>query len=187
MADCPRCLVERLRPPEGEHDACPCLACRGAWLPAPAARRLVANPFGPLESLPRIQTGSNALRCPECRAELTRHRVARVEIDLCSPHGVWFDHQEIDRVRAAAEQHRRGELSPVVTTTGLTAAATITAAALSSSPATRTASDTVSNTDAALAAGDVGLAVLELVDTGEVASGAFEVLAGVFEALFSGL
>lgn len=196
MVHCPRCLVERLRKPEGEHDGRPCRTCRGAWLPTASADRLIVGPFGPLAALPRLPTGINALRCPECNAELERRQVAGIEIDVCPDHGVWFDHQEIDRVRAAAERHRRGEPLAVAEL----AATAVAAVVITPMPNHQSQSDgvalelaasaaelAVSTAEAATSSGDVTVAVLEVVDVGEVAGGALELLSGALEALFSGL
>lgn len=195
MADCPRCLVEQLRPPEGEYDGRACKACRGAWLPTDAAQRLIADPFGALANLPRSPTGVHAPRCPTCRAALERRNVAAIEIDVCMQHGAWFDHREIDRVRSAATQHRQAELAPH--DRGL--AATAVASVLINPSATQSsqsndagldiavdAADLALSTADVTGATDVAVSVLEIVDVGEVAGGAFELLSGALEALFSG-
>lgn len=174
MDACPRCLVERLCPPEGEHAGRPCRSCRGAWLPTDAALRLIAGPFGPLTELPRLPTGH--LRCPVCHAELERHHIAAIELDLCPAHGVWFDHAEIDRIHAAAGHDPAPEI----------AVAAIAVAPLPS-PHTDTTELALSTVEATTEAGDLAIAVLEVVDVGTVADGAFEVLSAALEALFSGL
>lgn len=208
MAHCPRCLVEHLRPPEGEHLGRACRACRGAWLPALAAQRLIADPFGPLADLPRLPTGNHALRCPGCRAELERRRVADIEIDVCPGHGAWFDHQEIDRIRGAAEHHRRGR--PGLHRAEFVAAAVavavaqqppnhasqsdevavelaVEAADVAVSAVVAHVDTAVTTVEAAAGSGDVAVAVLEVVDVGEVGGGALELLSSALEALFSGL
>jgi Zn-finger nucleic acid-binding protein len=185
MADCPRCLVERLHPAKGEHGGSACRACRGAWLPTDAALRLLADPFGPLETLPRLPTGIHALRCPTCRAALERRHVAAIELDVCLQHGVWFDHREIDRVRTAAEQHRHGLVAPQPPTHGLAAAAVL----ISPTPTHSSQSNNGALEPIGEAADvtDVAVSALEIVDIGEVTGGAFELLSGALEALFSGL
>lgn len=234
MMSCPRCLEHRLRAPDGEHDARACKHCKGAWLPVAAARRVVEGPFGPLAAFPVVRVGNGALRCPECGEELVRRRVVGVEIDGCEAHGVWFDHSEVERIRAAAQQPRGAELAVGAAVVMATAATVLFAPSQTSAGRRDPSSDVdvagvidvtvtsidvaatgvdvaataVAGADVAVASADVaasGLEVaasagegvvgaLEVVDVGEAAgasvevvSGAFDVLAGLFEGLFSGL
>lgn len=233
MMSCPRCLEHRLRAPDGEYDARACKHCKGAWLPVAAARRVVEGPFGPLAAFPVVGVGNGALRCPECGEELVRRRVVGVEIDGCEAHGVWFDHSEVERIRAAAQQPRGAELavgavvmataatvlfapsqtsagrreqySDVdvggvldVTVTSIDVAAAgadvATTAVTGADVAVASADVAASGLEVAASAGDGVVGALEVVDVGaaagasvEVVSGAFDVLAGLFEGLFSGL
>ena len=202
MSSCPRCLEHRLLAPDGEYDARACASCRGAWLPTAAARRVLAGAFGPLDALPTVKAGFGALRCPDCAVELVRRRVAGVEIDVCAAHGVWFDHREVERVRAAALQPHGAGLA--------VGAVAVAAATLAESPLSQratasnadmgavldvtmiTADVASSSLDVAAAAGDGVLGALDVVDVGEIAgvgveaaSGAFDALAHLFEGLFS--
>jgi Zn-finger nucleic acid-binding protein len=46
--------------------------------------------------------------CPHCARALTRRSGGAVELDVCMPHGVWFDRGELVRFADAALQARAG-------------------------------------------------------------------------------
>jgi Zn-finger nucleic acid-binding protein len=200
MHACPRCLDSRLRERRDGTDpgALVCRACHGVWLTAAAAQGVLPARFGPLAELPTVPTGFAALRCPECRGELVRRRVAGVEIDVCDRHGGWFDHREVERIRAAAH-HDDGAALAI----GIGVATVAAAVPFTQSPAppamNASAADlgtvveggaivvdvALTSADVAAAASEVGGVGLEVVDVGEVAGGAFDVLAGIFDGLLS--
>jgi hypothetical protein len=209
--DCPRCfeegaLAHRGEPPEARG----CAGCQGAWLSVAAARRLIEGPFGALGELPAAATRAAALRCPGCKNVMARRRVAEVEIDVCMDHGVWFDHTEVERVQAAA----RPRVGAGLATAAIFGTAVVADLATSIyGPPGAGPRPMASNADAgsvievAASVGDVGLAAVDIaasgaetvgsavLDAGAVevvgagveaaGSGALEVLASLFEGLFS--
>lgn len=209
--DCPRCFKERALAHRGEPpEARGCAGCQGAWLSVAAARRLIEAPFGPLGELPVVHTKA-PLRCPSCEQALERRRVAEVEIDVCAEHGVWFDHREVERVQAAA---RRPGVRAGLATAAIIGTAVVADMATSiygpggAGPRPMTSNaDAGSVIEVAASVGDVGIAAVEIagsgaealgsavVDAGAVevvgagveaaGSGALEVLASLFEGLFS--
>ena len=203
--DCPRCF-ERLalgdRKVEAEVRGC--AACQGVWLSPAAARRLIEGPFGALNRLPRLATGNAALRCPTCGEALERRKVAEVEIDVCAEHGVWFDHTEVERVHAAARRPHRGDGLATAAVIGTAVAAEVMTSIYAplSQPGQRPAEGAdvgviadgaeivvdvgVTAIDVAVSSGEaIGTAVVEGGALEAVGSGALELLASLFEGLFS--
>lgn len=203
--DCPRCF-ERLTLGNRNVDveASGCASCHGAWLPLAAAQRLIEGPFGALAGLPRVSAGNAALRCPVCRTALERRRVAGVEIDACAEHGVWFDHKEVEHVQAAARRPRLG--AGLATAAAIGTAVAVDMATSIYGPMSRPGPRPAENMDAGVAAdglevvADVGVTAIDVaVSSAEVigsavveggaaeavGSGALEVLASIFEGLFS--
>jgi Zn-finger nucleic acid-binding protein len=133
---CPRCrespreLVAHLL---GDTLLDECGACGGVWLDAAAFDRLVksrdaqavlAGAGGPHLTL---EAYSNAapdsltpryLPCPDCGQLMNRKNFAStsgVIIDVCKPHGIWFDRDELGRIvqfvmKGGLETSRRREL-----------------------------------------------------------------------------
>lgn len=210
--DCPRCF-EKWAPGdrEKEIEARGCAACQGVWLTPAAARRLIERPFGALGKLPRISAGNAALRCPTCHKELERCGVAEVEIDVCAEHGVWFDHREVERVHAAARRPRVGDGLATAAAIGTAVVAEVATSIYA--PLSRPEQRPVEGTDVGVIADgaeivvDVGVTAIDVavssaeavgsavVEAGAieaasagveaVGSGALEVLASLFEGLFS--
>ncbi len=210
--DCPRCFERWAHGnQQAEIEARGCAACQGVWLAPAAARRLIEGPFGALGKLPRISAGNAALRCPSCREALERCRVAEVEVDVCAVHGVWFDHTEVERVHAAARRPRSGDGLATAAVIGTAVAAEVMTSIYAplSRPGQRPAEGAdvgviadgaeivvdvgVTAVDVAVSSGEaIGSAVveagaIEAVSAGAeaVGSGALELLASLFEGLFS--
>lgn len=213
MRNCPRCFEEGALAYRGEApEARGCAACKGVWLSPAAARRLVEGPFGRLADLPAVATKA-PLRCPECGQPLERRRVAGVEVDVCPDDGVWFDHTEVERVQAAARRPRgdAGLASAGVAVLGTAVAAEVVAATIYA-PGQRPAAqagqaDAGGLADVAEGVIDVGATAIDVAASGAevigaaivdgggvevaaagaeaVGSGAFEVLASIFEGIFS--
>jgi Zn-finger nucleic acid-binding protein len=107
---CPRCSTpfeRRALEPRPAHEATVyvCTACRGCFVRGPDWDTLVGAeraPFEPTGSEP-IPTPApaatfKAVRCPACPREMERVSFAArsaVVIDVCPPHGVWFDAGEL--------------------------------------------------------------------------------------------
>lgn len=100
-ARCPRCVTPTLVP---GHDVHVCTGCGGVWLDAERARRLLAPLGADLQQSAAPQTAAAA--CPVCGhgMYICLTRLAGVEIDVCAPHGVWFDRHELERVSQAVSR-----------------------------------------------------------------------------------
>lgn len=100
-ARCPRCATPTLVP---GHDVHVCTGCGGVWLDAERARRLLAPLGADLQQSAAPQTAPVA--CPVCGQGMyiCLTRLAGVEIDVCAPHGVWFDRHELERVSQAVSR-----------------------------------------------------------------------------------
>jgi Zn-finger nucleic acid-binding protein len=105
---CPGCAGTLARHRVGEVESWLCAACEGRWLDRPWIDRLLADrerqasllwnsePVPPVDEPP-----APSRRCPSCKGELARLHFAtgsEVLIDLCQPHGIWFDRDELARV-----------------------------------------------------------------------------------------
>jgi Zn-finger nucleic acid-binding protein len=95
---CPRCATPTLVP---GHDVHVCTGCGGVWLDDARARQLLAPLGADLQPSAMPQTAPVA--CPVCGhgMYICLTRLAGVEIDVCGPHGVWFDRSELERVSHA--------------------------------------------------------------------------------------
>jgi Zn-finger nucleic acid-binding protein len=73
-----------------------CTQCRGAWVPAVELdEQLGEHPaYAP--------SPHAAVACPACKAAMSPVAIAGVEIDRCAADGVWFDADELDRIRKVA-------------------------------------------------------------------------------------
>lgn len=153
----------------------------------------------------RVDT-NHAIACPICRSALQRTRVGNsgVDVDYCTQHGTWFDKDELGRVaqsfataRAYGQQGGGGfgtgaTVAVGAGVAGAAVAGTALAVASHENQARRFAED-MDPEDAADAlelavdggsvAFEVGAAVGDAVDVGEVAGGVFEILGGLFEGL----
>lgn len=118
--ECPRCTKEILKPNhyEGvEIDTCP--SCKGAWLDLGEATHIVQirekkftsqTVTAALESaqggIPEHEINHD-LNCPKCSQAMKPVNYAvnsGIIIDRCkSNHGLWFDHQELEKIQAYRE------------------------------------------------------------------------------------
>lgn len=97
-ARCPRCATPTLVP---GHEVHVCTGCGGVWLDAERARQLLAPLGADLQPSAAPWTGSAG--CPVCGhgMYICLTRLAGVELDVCGPHGAWFDRLELERVSQA--------------------------------------------------------------------------------------
>lgn len=93
-----------------------CSSCGGVWLEAAAFDRLVKSRDeqatvlagrGPHLELDAFERGSGGLEapryvpCPECHHLMNRKNfgdLSGVIVDVCKPHGIWFDRDELGRI-----------------------------------------------------------------------------------------
>jgi Zn-finger nucleic acid-binding protein len=112
---CPRCAVELTAEIVGALALHRCASCRGVWLDPETFRLLCeadakaregraaeAAASGYLHSS-RREDRVQYLRCPVCNDLMSRVNFARVSgviLDVCRPHGAWFDAGELRAVRS---------------------------------------------------------------------------------------
>lgn len=115
-------------------DECP--QCHGVWLDVTAVERVirerrqssVSEILGmapragqPVASNPSFDTNRMYLKCPDCEQVMNRVNFGRrsgIIVDVCKPHGTWFDANELPRIvefvsrggLEAAEQRRLEEM-----------------------------------------------------------------------------
>lgn len=169
MKPCPRCFERSLQPVLATPGAEVCPHCRGAWVGSVKIAPLLEPRFGPLDGLPMVPPPYAALRCPDCRSELVRRRIADIEVDICGTHGIWFDHRELERVEAAA---RRTDSAPKLGATAVAAAVVAGAAAVAPlEPVSQGLGPgevvelTLDAADVAVSTIDIGGSVIELLAT----------------------
>jgi Zn-finger nucleic acid-binding protein len=114
---CPDCKVGLAVVSSGSILAQRCGRCRGIWLDPASFRRLcdeetrppdeetaIARSAGPSRSARggRAEDRVRYRACPECDDVMNRSnfgRVSGVVIDVCRPHGAWFDRGELAAIR----------------------------------------------------------------------------------------
>lgn len=104
---CPRCSLPLGQTLARDVEAALCGRCTGIWLDRETFRRLCEEPgryarvFGPPLLTPPAGDLSRHLCCPHCAEIMTRKsfpKSSSIVIDLCHEHGVWFDHDELQRI-----------------------------------------------------------------------------------------
>jgi Zn-finger nucleic acid-binding protein len=97
-----------------------CMACGGVWADAEASRRIATTVDREIvsiakraathaaESEPRLErlTPDGARACPVCGGALRSVRSGHVPVDVCAPHGTWFDRDELGRLARNLEFER---------------------------------------------------------------------------------
>jgi Zn-finger nucleic acid-binding protein len=186
---CPRCRELELHTGEAEAITVhACGRCGGVWLDPADADKLLewVHVQAWQEPVP--------LGCPVCRQTMQGRHVAEagVLVDGCPGHGVWFDHQELERVAGAVARKRGRPMPPLpgpatggAVLAGVVAASAVGAFALASAeggpPAdedARHAADVV--LEGVIIGPDVALAGAQL--TAEAGDTVVEAGSGVVEA-----
>ena len=115
IRSCPRCDGDKLQARMvGEVLIDECQSCHGAFLDVCAVEHIVrerrqasaAAIIGMVESTPRwdvppATSGRMYLKCPDCDQVMNRVNFGRrsgVLVDVCKPHGTWFDAGELPKV-----------------------------------------------------------------------------------------
>ena len=115
---CPDCKVGLAVAPSGSILAQRCVRCRGIWLDPASFQRLCEEEARPPDEETGIRPSPGAApsrggarpaddrvryrACPECGDVMNRAnfgRVSGVVIDVCRPHGAWFDRGELGAIR----------------------------------------------------------------------------------------
>ncbi|MCA9625671.1 MAG: zf-TFIIB domain-containing protein [Myxococcales bacterium] len=104
---CPRCHEPMSPRLYADLDLDECDACGGVFVEAPMMDRIFARERSaplhlalPKREAPR-ETQVRYLKCPICETLMNRKifgRVSGVVVDVCKPHGVWFDAGELQAV-----------------------------------------------------------------------------------------
>jgi Zn-finger nucleic acid-binding protein len=108
---CPRCRGALRRRSLGASDVIECSSCAGLWLAQETVQRLVEqaeradlDAFDLQQAPARLEPGASAqgyIPCVACGQLMQRRNFSGssgVIVDVCGPHGVWFDARELERV-----------------------------------------------------------------------------------------
>ncbi len=112
---CPRCSNTLRAAMAGDVLMDECTRCGGLWLEHDVFREIVARErdremlFEALSQLGRVRvaqphTGGDErfyVPCPRCEQIMDRRQFARISkviVDVCKPHGIWLDHDELPRI-----------------------------------------------------------------------------------------
>ena len=112
---CPRCSNPLRAAMAGDALIDECTRCGGLWLEHDVFREIVARErdremlFEALSQLGRARaaqadTGGDErfyVPCPRCEQIMDRRQFARISkviVDVCKPHGIWLDHDELPRI-----------------------------------------------------------------------------------------
>jgi len=107
---CPNCDVQMSQKTINDLYVTECPKCSGLWLDAATFEKICAdreeqsavlgNLLGP-DPLVSVDPNPRYRPCPRCGQLMNRLNFARasgVIIDICKPHGVWFDRDELRRI-----------------------------------------------------------------------------------------
>jgi len=107
---CPRCAEETLsRVQVGVYDVIECSKCTGLMVEHATLARITkaseaeraASVLPPPPPAPRAVEPVRYLPCPLCGTVMNRRNFGEasgVIVDVCKPHGIWFDAEELSRV-----------------------------------------------------------------------------------------
>lgn len=105
---CPRCAIELERLPVGADEVEQCGKCGGIWVEGGTFSRICTDVEKQAAALlieqpgaAQVDTEVKYLQCPKCCHLMNRvnyARRSRVIVDVCKPHGVWLDRDEMRRI-----------------------------------------------------------------------------------------
>lgn len=108
---CPRCRVNTQAVELGQSRLRECPRCEGLWADADTLQQIYTNReaqsavLGAAQPIPETPAGRlepvRYLPCPMCRKLMNRVNFANcsaVIVDVCKPHGTWFDKDELRRI-----------------------------------------------------------------------------------------
>ncbi|HEY6253470.1 MAG TPA: zf-TFIIB domain-containing protein [Candidatus Angelobacter sp.] len=126
---CPRCQVEMTTVTLGDSTVQECPQCVGLWLDPETLRRICTQQekqaailaHAPRPDAPHATIPIRYVPCPVCHQLMNRVNFARassVIVDVCKPHGTWFDQDElrltVEFIRAGGmEKARARELAEI--------------------------------------------------------------------------
>jgi Zn-finger nucleic acid-binding protein len=107
---CPRCEQPMSGKTIGEFPVIACGDCQGFFISTETFEMMQSNSTSvvfPVQRITREPLDAEAavkyIRCPVCRTIMNRTNFARISgviIDSCSPHGIWFDGNELEKIMA---------------------------------------------------------------------------------------
>lgn len=80
-----------------------CDACQGIWVEHEVLASMFADMSAgavtraPLEPLSIHAPPSAKRSCAFCHATLLERMIGEIRVDVCDTHGIWFDHEELER------------------------------------------------------------------------------------------
>lgn len=106
---CPACRAPMLRGTLRDIPLHECERCHGLWVDTPSFEHICRHAEEQAAALGRAQPLAGAdglgpvhyLRCPQCAELMHRLNFARcsgIIVDVCRPHGTWFDTHELRRI-----------------------------------------------------------------------------------------
>lgn len=110
VRNCPRCKLNTKAIVIGKADLRACPRCEGIWADVDTLQRIYTDReqqsvlLGVASPLPTTTVALEQVRylpCPVCRQLMHRVNFARcsaVIVDVCKPHGTWFDKDELRRI-----------------------------------------------------------------------------------------
>jgi Zn-finger nucleic acid-binding protein len=110
ILSCPRCEVQMQQRTVGQTLLTECDKCGGLWIDAITFERIcderedqvsVLSRLMPPDPHVTIEPNPRYLPCPRCGQLMNRLNFAHcsgVIIDVCKPHGIWFDRDELRRI-----------------------------------------------------------------------------------------
>jgi len=111
VRNCPRCRVNTTAIVIGKADLRECPRCEGLWADADALQQICADReqqaavLGVATRMEAPQSSSmekvKYVPCPVCKQLMHRVNLAHcsaVVVDVCKPHGTWFDKDELRRI-----------------------------------------------------------------------------------------
>jgi Zn-finger nucleic acid-binding protein len=110
LGDCPRCKIGLSKLEIGQTTLSECTKCDGMWANVETFENICADRekqsavLGFIGQKPALAEGRPKISyvpCPDCGQLMNRSNFARssgVIIDICKPHGVWFDAEELPKI-----------------------------------------------------------------------------------------
>lgn len=112
---CPRCRKTLVAETLERVPVDRCLVCDGVWLDDGELEKIVAAGPPPseidtgLERAPEPEALEWELPCPKCEQIMHRFQygaTSGIVLDKCEGHGLWFDFEELDRLRRHLEKQK---------------------------------------------------------------------------------
>jgi Zn-finger nucleic acid-binding protein len=122
---CPRCQVAMQTVKIGTTELLECGSCEGIWLDVDTLQQICADREkqafaasvpGAMNQPLELERNIRYVPCPVCHELMNRVQFAQcshVIVDVCKPHGTWFDKQELERavqfIRAGGMEKARAQ------------------------------------------------------------------------------